>query len=125
NRNIETFMSAHPVNLETKLRRTTEIAEGLAHIHEKRCVYVDVKPNSFLLDDRESVRLNGFPNSLVLQEGLDGREQIPLPDDEIEYGTFTYFAPERTTQRATPNFNTNIYAYGIACIEILSDFGNL
>ncbi|KAI9204321.1 kinase-like domain-containing protein [Polychytrium aggregatum] len=92
---------------------------------EKRCVFVDVKPNSFLLDDLESVRLNDFSNSLALEEGFDGREQIPLPEDEIEYGTFTYFAPERTTQRATPNFNTDIYAYGIACIEILSDFGNI
>ncbi|KAI9175627.1 kinase-like domain-containing protein, partial [Polychytrium aggregatum] len=114
NRDIETFMSAHPVNLETKLRWMTEIAEGLVHIHEKRCVFVDVKPNSFLLDDLESVRLNDFSNSLALEEGFDGREQIPLPEDEIEYGTFTYFAPERTTQRATPNFNTDIYAYGIA-----------
>jgi G protein-coupled receptor kinase len=62
-----------------------EIACGLAHLHQARIAYRDMKPDNILLDDRGHVRISDLGLAVHIPEGQSVRGRV---------GTVGYMAPE-------------------------------
>jgi serine/threonine-protein kinase len=80
-------------------------AMGLARVHEKTVVHLDVKPENFLVDNTAGnlhVKLTDFDLSCFLGQKRDDRNP----------GTIAYIAPETFT-KGTVNLQTDIYAFGV------------
>ncbi|KAI9190658.1 kinase-like domain-containing protein [Polychytrium aggregatum] len=123
NRDLVTFMFTHPpVELPIKVRWMADIARGLEYLHANRFVHGDIKPTHALLDDQLRVSLIDFVCAFKIREGLEGNSMIENKEFD-PFGTYEYMAPElvRSHIPLCPNFNSDVYAVGVSCCEILLD----
>jgi eukaryotic-like serine/threonine-protein kinase len=91
---------------ETIFRR---IADGLAHMHNKRIFHCDLKPSNVLLDSEGHPRLADFGQSRSA-EGLAGA-----------YGTLFYMSPEQAQPGSLPDARWDVYGLGAILYEMLTD----
>ncbi len=100
------------------LARTSDIllqmATALAYVHQCGIIHMDIKPENFLLSDEGQVKLTDFAIALLVPKGI-GRW---LSLRRIA-GTRSYIAPE-TIRRKQPDFQTDIYSFGVTMFEILT-----
>jgi hypothetical protein len=91
-----------------------ELAEALAHAHERGIVHRDVKPGNVLLERDGRARLVDFGIARLLE-----RESAHLTTAGMITGTLRYLAPEQLAgEEATPA--TDLYALGAVLFEMLS-----
>ena len=91
-----------------------ELAEALAHAHERGIVHRDVKPGNVLLDRDGRARLVDFGIARLLE-----LESAHLTTAGTITGTLRYLAPEQLAgDEATPA--TDLYALGAVMFEMLA-----
>jgi eukaryotic-like serine/threonine-protein kinase len=91
-----------------------ELAEALAHAHERGIVHRDVKPGNVLLERDGRARLVDFGIARLLE-----RESAHLTTAGMITGTLRYLAPEQLAgEEATPS--TDLYALGAVLFEMLT-----
>lgn len=56
------------------------MARGLHHLHDERIVYLDLKPESILLDDDMTPKIYNFGKAKVLE---DGKYEISLDEENL------------------------------------------
>ncbi|KAI6656897.1 G protein-coupled receptor kinase 4 [Oopsacas minuta] len=71
--------------LERAVFYAAEIAAGLSHLHDKRILYRDMKPENILLDERGHVRISDLGLAIRVPEGTKVKGRV---------GTAGYMAPE-------------------------------
>ena len=96
---------------EEILRLATDIARGLAHIHERRILYRDLQPHNVLFDEWSTVRLVDFDTACSLDES----EMSDISSRPV----IAYMAPEeldggRVDERA------DLYSLGATIYEMCS-----
>jgi serine/threonine protein kinase len=83
------------------LRISLEIAHGLAHIHKRRILYLDLQPRNVLFDEWGTVRLVDFDTAVL----VDQAQRIDLSDRPgVEY-----LAPELTDGK-DPDERSDLYS---------------
>ncbi|RLN23164.1 G-type lectin S-receptor-like serine/threonine-protein kinase SD2-5 [Panicum miliaceum] len=108
-----------PLDWHTRCRVITNIAKGLAYLHEEcrqRIAHLDIKPQNILLDDNFSAKLSDFGLSKMIDRD---KSQVVTR----MRGTRGYLAPEWLTSQITEK--VDIYSFGVVVMEIISGRKNL
>ncbi|XP_053720809.1 rhodopsin kinase GRK1 isoform X2 [Synchiropus splendidus] len=93
---------------------TAQIIQGLEHLHQKRIIYRDLKPENVLLDNRGNVRISDL--------GL----AVELADDQFRTrgyaGTPGFMAPE-LLRGEEYDFSVDYFALGVTLYEFMAAKG--
>lgn len=101
-----------PLRPEELVGPLEEVAEGLAHVHQRGLVHLDVQPENILADDDGTCKLIDLRRSLPSGTPVD-----PVPDDATL--GIAYLAPEQLEGGiVTPQ--TDVYALGCIIYEALT-----
>ncbi len=93
------------------VRIGAEVAEALAHAHERGVLHRDVKPSNLLLDGRGTAWVADFGLAK-----LDGGEDLTETGDVV--GTLRYMAPERFEGHS--DARCDIYSLGVTLYEMIA-----
>jgi len=93
----------------------TEAASGLAHLHEKGWVHRDIKPDNFLLNDENVVKLIDF-NLTQKPAGAFGK--LFGAKTKVQ-GTHSYMAPEQIRGQSL-DARADIYSFGCLVHEFFA-----
>ncbi|XP_026406764.1 probable LRR receptor-like serine/threonine-protein kinase At1g53440 isoform X2 [Papaver somniferum] len=103
------------LNWPTRLRICSNIAEGLAYLHEEsrlKIVHRDIKATDVLLDKYFTARISDFGLAK-----LDVEENTHISTRVA--GTLGYMAPEYATSGHL-TYKADIYSFGVVVLEIVS-----
>ena len=93
----------------------TEAAAGLAHLHEKGWVHRDIKPDNFLVNDENIVKLIDFN---LAQKPAGGLGKLFGAKTKVQ-GTHSYMAPEQI--RGQPlDARADVYSFGCMIYEFFA-----
>ncbi|TWT86794.1 Serine/threonine-protein kinase PknB [Pseudobythopirellula maris] len=114
--NLKQQITANVKALQWRVKELlTNAAAGLAHMHEKGWVHRDIKPDNYLVNDENEVRLIDFTIAAKQTGGLGklfgGKAKVQ--------GTYSYMAPEQIRgQGVDPR--DDIYSFGCMVHELLA-----
>ncbi len=114
--NIKQQITADVKKLQWRIKDLlTNAAAGLAHMHEQGWVHRDVKPDNYLANDENDVRLIDFTIAAKQTGGLG-----KLFGSKVTVqGTYSYMGPEQIRgQGVDPR--DDIYSFGCMCYEMLA-----
>ena len=89
---------------------------SLGHMHEKKWVHCDVKPDNFLLNDDGVVKLIDFT---IAQKAATGMMARMFGGQKLIRGTRSYMSPEQI-RRQPLDGRADIYSLGCVFYELLS-----
>ncbi|MBX3434122.1 MAG: serine/threonine protein kinase [Pirellulales bacterium] len=92
-----------------------EAAQALDHLHQKGWVHRDIKPDNFLVNDENHVRLIDFNLSRKIKKGLGKL----LGGKSPVQGTYSYMAPEQIRGLAVDE-RADVYSFGCMVYELMS-----
>ena len=91
-----------------------EVIKGICYIHDNHMIHNDIKADNILVDPNGDVRISGFRQLRVLQQGGTVKKSIcSLVGDNIEWA-----APEIVSQNARYTQSADIYSLGITAMEL-------
>ncbi len=111
-----------PFSLEQILQCGLQIADGLAHAHERSVIHRDLKPGNIMVnsDGRTKVLDFGLAKRLTdLPETGTHGSQTALTDPGTVVGTIAYMAPEQLRGEAA-DARSDIWALGVVLYELLT-----
>ncbi|KAJ3315164.1 hypothetical protein HDV04_004305 [Boothiomyces sp. JEL0838] len=87
-----------------------DVLKALSYIHENHMIHNDIRADNILLDIKGEVRLSGFRQLIVLQQGgRVNKTAFSLVGDNLEWA-----APENTNYTSS----ADIYSIGITAMEL-------
>lgn len=93
-----------------------DVCRGVAHAHDLGIVHRDLKPSNILVDTQGRVKILDF--GIAFDMEIEQRTQMTQTGQLL--GTLQYMAPEQIDQRThTTNKQTDVYALGLICYELL------
>jgi serine/threonine-protein kinase len=105
-----------PIEVESILQFSAQIAAALAAVHAAGVVHCDVKPeNLFVLHDRA---WGGGPGIKVIDFGVSRLVDEPPAGDASIAGTPAYMAPEQW--KGNPKPASDVYSLGCVIYELLT-----
>ncbi|TWT41563.1 serine/threonine protein kinase [Botrimarina hoheduenensis] len=93
----------------------TAAASGLAHMHERGWVHRDIKPDNYLINDDNEVRLIDFT---IAAKPTGGLSKLFGSKTKVQ-GTYSYMSPEQIRgQGVDPR--DDVYSFGCLAYELLA-----
>ncbi|KAJ3531793.1 hypothetical protein NMY22_g8005 [Coprinellus aureogranulatus] len=92
-----------------------EIAEGMVYLHHKGVLHGDLKAANVLVDDDYTCVITDFGQSEIKSEAYRLSGESPP-----HQGTMRWQAPEILTGEVEMTKETDVYAFAIACVEIVN-----
>ncbi|MEE4193712.1 MAG: serine/threonine-protein kinase [Anaerolineae bacterium] len=125
------FMVLEPLTNNSLSRRMAEfgdheraakllatIADALGHMHKRRIVHCDVKPDNILFDEHDRPKLTDFGVAQLLpNEYQNGHNDEPFTTPFLQ-GTPQYMSPEQWQNTLSPQ--SDQYALGVVLFELLT-----
>lgn len=103
-------------NLHWRLDRILlQCAESLEHMHKLGWVHRDIKPDNFLVDEKNDIRLIDFNLSMKVKTGLSKLFSGKTPVQ----GTHSYMAPEQIRGLAVDQ-RADVYSFGCMVYELIT-----
>ena len=102
-----------PLPIDEALRITREVADALAHAHEREVIHRDIKPSNILFEAGHAV----IADFGIARDGGSGEPGLTMTG--LAVGTPTYMSPEQATT-AEIDDRTDIYALGCVLWEMLT-----
>ena len=121
-RALDTVLSEGPLPVEQAVRYGVQIAEALAHAHERGVVHRDLKSANVVVtaEGRAKVLDFGLAKQLVGEELAEATTQLgatlTVPGSVV--GTLAYMAPEQLRGQAA-DARSDVWALGVVLYEIL------
>ncbi len=108
----ELVQAEGPLAPESVVLILQQLANALAHIHERNLVHQDIKPQNIMITDSGEVKIIDFglaqpPGARIEQGG------------GMAFGTVAYLAPEQARGDAV-GFETDVYSLGCVVYELLT-----
>ena len=98
------------------VRVLRDVADALAHAHQRGVVHRDIKPENVLLSGHHAL-VTDFGVAKAMSEAADGQH---LTGAGITLGTPTYMAPEQAAAEPNLDHRLDIYALGVLAYEMLT-----
>ena len=98
--------------IEIALRIGWDIADALAHAHERDVVHRDVKPGNVMLDAIGQPKLTDF--------GLARLGSFSVSDGNMVVGSPSYMAPEAVLRPASADHRVDQYSLGVVLFEMIT-----
>jgi len=113
------LMRKHPIVRERCHSILMQSAQGIAHLHTKRWVHRDIKPDNLLLNSSGEVRLIDFALCKRIEKGKGGLLAWFRGGRKrgATAGTRSYMSPEQILNRALDE-RADIYSFGATMYEI-------
>ncbi len=105
-----------PLPITDAVRVMRDVADALAHAHQRGVVHRDIKPENVLLSGHHAL-VTDFGVAKAVSEAVDGR---PITAAGIALGTPAYMAPEQAAAAAHLDHRLDIYALGVLAYEMLT-----
>lgn len=105
--------SGQGLPVETVFRLSIELAYGLAHIHQRRVLYLDLQPRNVLFDEWGTIHLVDFDAAVL----LDDHDVSDLSHRAI----INYTAPE-LMQATVADERADLYSLGATIYEMATGF---
>ena len=90
-----------------------QLADGLAHLHEKRVLHRDLKPENVFVCDRSTLKIGDFGISRVLSLSVSELAQTVV-------GSLTYISPE-IIHGESYSYKTDVWSLGVMLYRISSN----
>ncbi len=114
NGNLLHYLKSHICNDTEKKAFILDAAKGLSYLHEKNITHGDFACRNLLLDNSNRVRVADFGMSHTSTTNEKSKS-------ENVSGDIRSCAPELLKSNSVPNLKTDVYAFGMVCIEILNN----
>lgn len=114
---IERIGTAGMLDWEYAFRVATHTARGLEAAFEHQIIHRNITPENILMrSDDQVVKLG----DMMLAKAMEGKlaKQITVPGQLI--GNLAFMAPEATTDAASVDGRSDIYALGVTCYALLT-----
>ncbi|MAT68196.1 MAG: protein kinase [Planctomycetaceae bacterium] len=92
-----------------------EAAAALDHMHQKGWVHRDIKPDNYLVNDENHVRLIDFNLSMRIKKGLGKL----LSGKSTVQGTYSYMPPEQIRGKSVDE-RADVYSFGCMVYELMT-----
>jgi len=117
-RNVRQLVSGRPLDLNSALSITLQVADALAAAHSQGIIHRDIKAGNVMVNNQGQVKVLDFGLAKLLDEDAartSGIHHTELTEVGVPYGTATYAAPEqargdRVDSRAD-TFSTGVLLY--------------
>ena len=120
NDSLNPYLTPHAIELRSAsghIRRSCEIvrdvADALAHAHERGVIHRDIKPDNILLDKSGKVRVIDFGVARFFDD-------LSVTYTGQLVGTPLYMSPEQVTGRGAIDPRTDVYSLGLVLYELLT-----
>jgi serine/threonine protein kinase len=90
-----------------------DVAQALAHAHERRVIHRDIKPENLLLDGTGKVHVVDFGLARFYDD-------MTLTNTGALVGTPMYMSPEQVCGRIEVDHRTDVYSLGLVLYEMLT-----
>ena len=103
------------ISFATKVFIAKEIVKGIEHLHNRKVVHGDIKPQNILMsNDGKSVKVCDFGLSRVKESVRATQADHSVP------GTIVYMSPEGLMSDVKSNFATDVWALGATLCELFT-----
>lgn len=106
--------SGHPLEWNLRIKIATDIACGLAFLHQEKILHRDVKSLNVLLDENLKAKLTDFGLSKIKNESHT------CTSTKNAVGSLAWMAPELFNRKAVYTQKSDIYSLGITLWELVS-----
>ncbi len=89
-----------------------ELADALAHAHQRGVIHRDIKPANILVDEHDKPWITDFGLARVRQNGT-------MTATGAVVGTLRYMSPEQASGRPTVDERSDIYSLGATLYELM------
>jgi serine/threonine protein kinase len=119
-RNVRELMNGRPLELQSALQITIQVADALAAAHSRGILHRDIKSSNVMVTENGQVKVLDFGIAKLLEEGTDRIEGVSaITKIGVPYGSSSAVAPEqargeRVDQRA------DIFSTGALLYEMLA-----
>src|SRR5262249_13965604 len=120
-RSLSAMIAAHGLPVETAIRYAVQIADALAHAHERGVVHRDLKGANVIVTAEGRVKVLDFGLAKQLIQGPDEptRTLEPITEAGSVAGTLSYMAPE--VLRGEPaDARSDLWALGVMLYEAVT-----
>lgn len=107
----ELILRKDPLLYQNTLTIMRQMAAAISYVHAAGFLHLDIKPENFIVRNDGLLILIDF--DLAMERKPKPIKLSPLP------GTFAYLPPE-TLQKSVVDDQTDIYAFGVTCYEMLT-----
>jgi len=116
--NVKSMIRSEKPQVQARTKRVVEcISQALAHMHDKKWIHKDIKPDNILMTKGGEVRLIDF--SLAGRAGNVVLHAMSKKANIVIQGTRTYLAPE-LIRREVLTHSVDIYSLGVMIYEMLT-----
>ena len=107
------LMKEQSLTLTKKLEILIHISDGLAAIHDKGILHLDLKPANVLVSDEDTVKITDFGISKI-----KGAEATNIGTD---YGSLKAMSPEQLNNQ-TMDFRSDLFSLGLIAYQLLTGY---